>query len=218
MTSVSLHGIVVDYPSGVRALGGVDLTVGDGELVALVGPSGCGKTTLLRVIAGLLVPSAGDVRFDDTSVLAVAPERRGAVMVFQQHSLFPFRTVGENVAYGLRLRKVPKVEQRERVAAALADVALGGFEGRWPDELSGGQRQRVALARALVVRPRVLLLDEPLNQLDHALREELQVVIAKVQHDTGITTVLVSHEPSEAEALANRVALMEAGAIVGFER
>lgn len=213
MTSLSLRGVTVVYPSGVRALDGVDLDVDDGELLALLGPSGGGKTTSLRVIAGLTPPSAGRVFFDGEAVATVPPERRGAAMVFQRHGLFPFRTVGENVAFGLKARKVAKAEVAERVAGALAAVQLDGFVDRWPDELSGGQHQRVALARALVVRPRVLLLDEPLSNLEPGLRAELQRVILKLQRDVGITTVLVTHDHTEAFAVADRVAVLMAGRI-----
>ena len=154
MTKLSLRNLEMEYPSSGLALDGLDLTVNAGERLVLLGPSGCGKTTTLRLIAGLLQPTGGDVLFDDRSVLAVPAEQRGAVMVFQDHALFPFKTVGENVAFGLKLRKVKRAERRERVAEALSVVQLSGFEERWPDELSGGQRQRIALARALVVRPR----------------------------------------------------------------
>lgn len=153
MTKLSLCNLELEYPSSVRAIDGLELTVNAGERMVLLGPSGCGKTTTLRLIAGLLRPTGGDVLFDDQSVLHVPAERRGAVMVFQDHTLFPFKTVAENVAFGLKLRKVKRSERRERVAEALSAVQLSGFEDRWPDELSGGQRQRIALARALVVRP-----------------------------------------------------------------
>jgi putative spermidine/putrescine transport system ATP-binding protein len=210
---LSLRGVEVDFASGVRALDGLDLDVEQGELLALLGPSGCGKTTTLRVIAGLIRPSGGDVMLRGSSVLAVPPEQRGAVMVFQQHGLFPFRTVGENVAFGLKVRKTPRSEIRTRVAGALVAVQLANFEDRWPDELSGGQRQRVALARALVVEPSVLLLDEPLSHLEPNLRDELQHTIVKLQRAAGITTVLVTHDHAEAFAMADTVAVMFDGRI-----
>ena len=208
MTKLTLRGLEMRFQPGERVLDGVDLDVKESECMVLLGPSGSGKTTILRLIAGLLRPSGGDVLFDDVSVLATPAEQRGAVMVFQQHSLFPFRTVADNVGYGLRLRKVGRSERREQIADALTAVRLSGFEDRWPDELSGGQRQRVALARALVVRPRLLLLDEPLSNLDRELREDVRETISRVQRDVGITTVFVTHDQGEALAVADRIALL----------
>ena len=208
MTKLSLCNLELEYPSSVRAIDGLELTVNAGERMVLLGPSGCGKTTTLRLIAGLLRPTGGDVLFDDQSVLHVPAERRGAVMVFQDHTLFPFKTVAENVAFGLKLRKVKRSERRERVAEALSAVQLSGFEDRWPDELSGGQRQRIALARALVVRPRLLLLDEPLTNLEPGLRAELRETICRVQRAVHITTVFVTHDQGEAMVVADRLALL----------
>jgi ABC-type Fe3+/spermidine/putrescine transport system ATPase subunit len=166
------------------------------------------------LIAGLLDPTSGDIAFNDQSVLGLPPEKRGAVMVFQQHLLFPFMSVGDNVAFGLRMRRVRREEIRRRVAEALELIRLPGFEHRWPDELSGGQRQRVALARALVVKPRLLLLDEPLSNLDAELREEMREEIVGLQRRLGITTIFVTHDQSEAVAVADRIALMLDGSIV----
>ena len=208
MTKLTLRQLEMEYQPARRVLDGVDLEVKESECMVLLGPSGSGKTTILRLIAGLLQPSRGDVLFDDESVLATPAEHRGAVMVFQQHSLFPFRTVADNIGYGLKLRKVGRSERREQVADALNAVQLDGFEDRWPDQLSGGQRQRVALARALVVRPRLLLLDEPLSNLDRGLREEVRETISRVQRDVGITTVFVTHDQAEAMAVADRIALL----------
>lgn len=213
MTALALHNLEMTYGNGVRAVAGLDLTVEHGELMVLLGPSGSGKTTTLRLIAGLLRPAAGDVLFDGHSVLDVPPERRGVVMVFQENTLFPFRTVGENLEFGLRMRKTERSEWRIRIIDALAEVQLSGFEDRWPDELSGGQRQRVALARALVVRPELLLLDEPLNSLEPVLRAEMRDTITHLQRELGITTVLVTHDQHEAVALADRIALMINGRI-----
>ncbi|MFQ5855003.1 MAG: ABC transporter ATP-binding protein [Anaerolineae bacterium] len=216
MTSLILDGVTKDFasPSGtVQVLRGLSLAVQSGELLALLGPSGCGKTTTLRLIAGLLQPTSGDIGFDGRSVLRLPPEKRGAVMVFQQHLLFPFMSVVGNVAFGLKMRRVAREEIRRRVAEALEMVKLAGFEDRWPDELSGGQRQRVALARALVVRPRLLLLDEPLSNLDPELREELRAEIVDLQQHVGITTVFVTHDQSEAVTVADRIALMLDGTI-----
>ena len=211
MTKLSLCNLEMEFPASGRAIDRLDLTVESGERLVLLGPSGCGKTTALRLIAGLLQPTGGDVRFDDRSVLSVPAERRGAVMVFQDHALFPFKTVAENVAFGLKLRKIKRSEQRERVTEALAAVQLSGYEHRWPDELSGGQRQRIALARALVVRPRLLLLDEPLTSLEPGLRAELRETICRVQRAVSITTVFVTHDQGEALAVADRLALLIEG-------
>ncbi|MGI9645879.1 MAG: ABC transporter ATP-binding protein [Ilumatobacteraceae bacterium] len=210
---LELRGVGASYAPDDRAVDGVDLTVKESERMVLLGPSGSGKTTTLRLIAGLLTPDEGDILFDDRSVLGVPPERRGAAMVFQQDTLFPFRTVAENVGFGLRLRRVSRRARREQVEAALASVHLTGLAERWPDELSGGQRRRVALARALVIRPRVLLLDEPLSSLEPALREELDQLICEIQRDEGITTVLVTHEQREAAAVGDRIAVMIGGRI-----
>ena len=160
------------------------------------------------MIAGLTQPDHGDICFDGRSMLRVRAEDRRAVMVFQNHALFPYRTVGDNVAYGLKLKKTPKAERIDRVAAALASVRLDGFEDRWPDELSGGQQQRVALARALVVDPAILLLDEPLSSLDRELRIELGDTIDAVQRESGVTTLMVTHDHDEARSLADRVAVI----------
>jgi ABC-type Fe3+/spermidine/putrescine transport system ATPase subunit len=184
------------------------MDVADGEMLVLLGPSGSGKTTTLRLIAGLLNPTAGDLLFDGRSVLHTPPEKREAVMVFQEHMLFPFMSVGDNVAFGLKIKKQPKKAIREAVALALEAVQLSGFEGRWPDELSGGQRQRVALARALAVKPRLLLLDEPLSNLEPGLREELREMIRTLQREVGITTLFVTHDQMEAVAIADRIALL----------
>ncbi|MBI3760540.1 MAG: ABC transporter ATP-binding protein [Chloroflexi bacterium] len=214
MTSLELDHLTYDYRSrsgAVRAVDDLSLTVASGELLALLGPSGSGKTTTLRLIAGLLRPAAGDVRFDGASALRLPPERRGAVMVFQSHLLFPFMSVGDNVAFGLRMRGCDRETIRRRVAEALALVRLPGFENRWPDELSGGERQRVALARALAVGPRLLLLDEPLSNLDAPLREELRAEFVALQKRVGITTIFVTHDQAEAVAVADRIALIFAG-------
>ncbi len=197
----------------VDAVVDCDLRVEAGSRLVLVGPSGSGKTTVLRLLAGLDQPDKGDIRFDDQSMAGVRPEKRGAAMVFQEHALFPYRTVGENVDYGLKIKKVPRSERTERVGAALAAVHLEGFEGRWPDELSGGQRQRVALARAIVVEPRVLLLDEPLSSIDAELRAELQTTICDVQRARHITTVIVTHDQDEARTMADVMAVLIDGRV-----
>ncbi len=211
MTTLTLDDLTKKYAAGVTAVSDLTLTVNEGELMALLGPSGSGKTTTLRLIAGLLRPTRGDVRFDGQSILAVPPEKRGAVMVFQTNALFPFMSVGENVAYGLKIRKLDRAEIKERVAAALTAVHLPDYENRWPDQLSGGQRQRVALARALVIRPRLLLLDEPLSNLDRGLREELRQMIRDLVQETGITTLFVTHDQAEAVTIADRIGVLMNG-------
>ncbi len=208
MTKLELRDLEMTYDNGVRALAGLSLTVAQGELMVLLGPSGGGKTTALRLIAGLIRPTAGDVLFDDRTVLDVPPEKRGVVMVFQKDTLFPFRTVGENLDFGLRMHKVGRLERRMRVVEALSAVQMAGSEDRWPDELSGGQRQRVALARALVIRPELLLLDEPLTSLEPALRAEMREAITHVQETFEITTLMVTHDQVEAAAVADRIAVI----------
>ncbi len=214
MTSVQVEGVGLRYPGTAGpALDGVDLEMAAGQLTVLVGPSGCGKSTLLRVIAGLIGPDAGVVRFDGAAMDGVAPEARGAVMVAQGGLLFPHMSVAENVGFGLRMRGVAQAEIAARVAAVLDLVQLGGFGARRPAALSGGQAQRVALARALVVQPRVLLLDEPLSSLDAHLRAEMRDLIRRLQRESAITTLMVTHDPAEATAMADRLALMMGGRI-----
>ena len=187
--------------------------VESGRQLVLLGPSGCGKTTLLRMIAGLVELDGGDVLFDGTSMRGVRPELRHAAMVFQDHALFPFRTVAENVGYGLKIRKVPAADRAAQVDDALHSVQLDGFADRWPHELSGGQRQRVALARSIVVKPKILLLDEPLSSLDPALRSDLQTTICTLQRAHAITSVIVTHDRNEAAAMADDIAVMIDGRI-----
>ncbi|MEM7093310.1 MAG: ABC transporter ATP-binding protein [Actinomycetota bacterium] len=210
MTTVELERATTTYPDARIE---VSLVVERARRLVLLGPSGCGKTTVLRMIAGLSELDAGSVRFDGRDMSGVRPEARDTAMVFQSHALFPFRTVAENVEYGLKVRNVPATERTERVAAALASVQLEGFDTRWPDELSGGQRQRVALARAIVVEPRVLLLDEPLSSLDPQLREELQQTICSVQRDRAITSVFVTHDRDEAMVIADDLVVMLDGQV-----
>ena len=189
------------------------LRIESGQQLVLLGPSGCGKTTALRMIAGLVEPDAGEVLFDGEVMRGVRPEARNAAMVFQAHALFPFRTVGENVEYGLKVRKVSASERRERADRALAAVQLDGYRDRWPSDLSGGERQRVALARAIVVEPKMLLLDEPLSSLDPVLRLELQELICRLQRDLGMTSVFVTHDRDEARAVGDLVAVMLGGQV-----
>jgi putative spermidine/putrescine transport system ATP-binding protein len=198
----------------------VSLDVRDGEFVVLLGPSGCGKTTTLRMVAGFIAPTAGRVRLGGVDVTALPPWRRNAGMVFQSYALFPHLTVAENVAFGLEMRKLPRAETGDRVAEALRLVRLEGLAARLPRQLSGGQQQRVALARALVIRPDVLLLDEPLSNLDAKLRETVRVEIRELQHALGITTMMVTHDQEEALIMADRLVVMSEGAVrqVGTQR
>ena len=193
------------------AVDDLTLSVPPGALVALLGPSGCGKTTTLRMIAGLIEPDRGDICFDGDSIATVPPERRGAVMVFQQPTLFSHLDVAANVGFGLRMRREPRAAIAARVRDALAQVQLAGMERRRIGQLSGGQQQRVALARALVTSPRVLLLDEPLSNLDPSLRDEMRDLIARLHAEQGITTVLVTHDRQEAMTLAEQIAFLSDG-------
>ncbi|MDX6688647.1 MAG: sulfate/thiosulfate transport system ATP-binding protein [Solirubrobacteraceae bacterium] len=195
------------------ALDDVSLTVPDGSLTALLGPSGGGKSTLLRVIAGLEVPDAGDVLFSGESVSALPPQRRGVGFVFQHYAAFKHMNVRDNVAFGLKIRKRPKDEVRDRVAELLALVHLEGFAERYPAQLSGGQRQRMALARALAVQPRVLLLDEPFGALDATVRKELRDWLRKLHDEVHVTTIFVTHDQEEALEVAEQVAVINNGRI-----
>jgi putative spermidine/putrescine transport system ATP-binding protein/spermidine/putrescine transport system ATP-binding protein len=197
----------------VLAIDRIDLGVRKGEFLSLLGPSGSGKTTTLRVIAGLVEPSAGEVLIGGRVVTRVPVHRRNLGMVFQNYALFPHLTVLENVAFGLEMRGVSRAEIARRAGETLALVRLPGFEARYPHQLSGGQRQRVALARALVVEPSVLLLDEPLGALDKKLRESMQVELRVLQRSLGITTVFVTHDQEEALTLSDRIAVMNEGRI-----
>jgi putative spermidine/putrescine transport system ATP-binding protein len=196
------------------------LSVADGEFVVLLGPSGCGKTTTLRMVAGFIEPSAGHVKLGGQDVTLLPPWRRNTGMVFQSYALFPHLTVAQNVAFGLEMRKLPRPDIDKRVEEALALVRLSGFGGRLPRQLSGGQQQRVALARALAIRPDVLLLDEPLSNLDAKLRQEVRVEIRELQRQLGLTTVMVTHDQEEALTMADRLVVMNEGAVrqVGSQR
>ncbi len=197
----------------VRAVDDVALTVGDGEFFSLLGPSGCGKTTLLRCIAGILQPDAGAIRLDGRDITRVPVHARNTALVFQSYALFPHLTVFENVAFGLRMRREADATIRARVGEALDLVRLSGLGDRLPRQISGGQQQRVALARALVVRPALLLLDEPLSNLDARLREEMREEIRRIRRSVGTTTILVTHDIQEAFALSDRIAVMNHGRV-----
>ncbi len=211
-TRVSLAGLSKQYGDH-HAVRDLTLELPAGKITALLGPSGCGKTTTLKMIAGLMAPTAGDIAFDGASVVRTPAERRGAVMVFQNHLLFPYLSVAENVAFGLAMRRESRASTERKVSEMLARVRLAGFEQRRPRQLSGGQAQRVALARALVVEPHVLLLDEPFSNLDAHLRDEMRELILDLQRQSGITTVFVTHDQEEATLLADRVALLLDGAL-----
>lgn len=201
---------------GRTILPSLNLTVEEGECVALLGPSGCGKTTTLRAVAGFLRPSKGTVTIGGKSMADVPTNKRNVGIVFQDYALFPHMTVAENINFGLNARKVPSVSAKQRVKQALSQVRLREFADRYPDQLSGGQRQRVALARAIVVRPDILLLDEPLGALDRRLRDSMQVELKQLQRNVGITTVIVTHDQEEALSLSDRVAVMFDGEIAAI--
>ncbi len=205
--ALHLRGFTKRYGE-VVALDGVDLEVAPGLITTLVGPSGCGKSTLLGVVAGLTAPTAGRVHLGGRDVTDLPAERRGAVLVFQEHRLFPFLTALEDVAFGLRMRGVPRRERDRQAAEMLERVGLGGLGGRRPAELSGGQRQRVALARALVLDPQVLLLDEPLSSLDPHLRDGLRELVVELQRERELTTLVVTHDREEAVAFGDRLAVL----------
>jgi putative spermidine/putrescine transport system ATP-binding protein len=209
--SIRLERVTKRFPGGIVAVEGVDLTVEPGEFFSLLGPSGCGKTTTLRMIAGFEEPDEGRVVVGGRDLTFVPVHHRDMGMVFQSYALFPHRTVTENVAFGLRMRGIPKTEMAERVASALAQVKLEGFEERRPAQLSGGQQQRVALARAIVIRPPVLLCDEPLGALDRKLRQAMQVELKALQRVLGVTLVFVTHDQEEALAMSDRIGVMNAG-------
>jgi putative spermidine/putrescine transport system ATP-binding protein len=210
-----LDGISKSFGS-TRALHPLHLTVPEGALVALLGPSGCGKTTTLRIIAGFEQSDSGRVMVGETDISRLPPNRRRLGMVFQNYSLFPHMTIGDNVAFGLKMGRCPKAEIGNRVANALATVRLSGMTDRYPNQLSGGQQQRVALARSLVTNPRVLLLDEPLGALDRNLRECMQFELRQLQQALAITTVLVTHDQEEALTMSDQVAVMRDGRLVQF--
>ncbi len=198
----------------MAAVSEVSIAIEEGELFTLLGPSGCGKSTLLRLIAGFYNPDQGTIRFNERVVNEVPPHERGIGMVFQNYALWPHMTVFDNVAYGLKLRRIARNEIAERVKAVLEKVKLGGLESRYPGQLSGGQQQRVALARALVLNPQILLLDEPLSNLDAKIRVQVRAEIRKLQQQLGITTIYVTHDQDEALTLSDRIAVINQGKVL----
>jgi putative spermidine/putrescine transport system ATP-binding protein len=216
LAEIRLRGLTKRFGE-VTAVSELTLEAASGELVALLGPSGCGKTTTLRMVAGFETPTAGRIMLGERDVTEVAPERRNCGMVFQHYALFPHLTAAQNVAFGLEMRPVPREDIARRVTAILERVGLGGLGGRFPRQLSGGQQQRTALARALVINPSVLLLDEPLANLDAKLREEMRFYIKSLQREFGITTLYVTHDQAEALVLADRVAVMMDGVLRQFD-
>ncbi|MGN6771914.1 MAG: ABC transporter ATP-binding protein [Rhizobiaceae bacterium] len=212
MTTVTIRGLTKKYGE-VFAINHVDLEIGEGELVSLLGPSGCGKTTTLRSIAGFVQPSAGSILFDGQDITTLAPERRDIGMVFQNYALFPHMTVRQNLRFGLEMRRIGEKEMSDRIDSVVQTVQLKGMENRYPRQLSGGQQQRVALARSLVIEPKVLLLDEPLANLDAKLREEMRFFIRSLQKRVGITTVYVTHDQAEAMVISDRIVVMSQGRI-----
>ena len=211
--AIEIAAVSKIYDGGVRAVDAVAMDIRPGEFFSLLGPSGCGKTTTLRMIAGFDSPSAGEIRLDGADITHVPAHKRDMAMVFQNYALFPHRTVAENVAFGLRMRKVDKATIAAKVKAALAMVELSGLEDRRPAQLSGGQQQRVALARAIVISPRVLLCDEPLGALDKKLRQQMQFELKQLQKNLGVTLVFVTHDQEEALAMSDRIAVMNAGRV-----
>lgn len=214
---ISTKGIRKTYEQS-RALNETDFTVEDGEFVTLLGPSGCGKTTFLRIIAGFVQPDCGKVFIGDSDITEMPPNKRGIGMVFQNFALFPHMTVEKNVGFGLRMRGVDKAQIAQKVKECLALVGLSGYEHRYPHQISGGQQQRVAIARVLAIEPKVLLLDEPFGALDKKLRVQLQVELKKLVSRLHITSIFVTHDQEEALIMSDRIAIMEAGNIVQYDR
>jgi putative spermidine/putrescine transport system ATP-binding protein len=210
---VCLEGVEKSFDGKTRVVDRIDLTVKPGEFFALLGPSGCGKTTTLRMIAGFEEPDGGRITVGGEDVTHMPVHKRDMGMIFQSYALFPHRTVAENVAFGLRMRGMGKDEIGTRVTQALRQVALSGYEDRRPAQLSGGQQQRVALARAIVIRPRVLLCDEPLAALDRKLRQSMQFELKQLQQQLGVTLIFVTHDQEEAMTVSDRIAVMNAGRI-----
>jgi putative spermidine/putrescine transport system ATP-binding protein len=213
MSYLKLHQLAIGYGNSKTAVDQLDLVVEQGELISLLGPSGCGKTTTMRAIAGLIDLRGGSIMLDGRDIGRLPPNKRNIGMVFQSYALFPHLNVFDNVAFGLRLRKVDQHSLRQRVEKVIAAVGLSGFEARLPAQMSGGQQQRVALARAIVIEPKLLLLDEPLSNLDAKLRVQMRAELRRIQRELGITMLYVTHDQEEALALSDRIVVMHAGKI-----
>ena len=217
MANVSFHGLTKKF-TGMAVVDDLCLEIKDGEFVSLLGPSGCGKTTTLRLVAGFLQPDAGEIRVNDQVISSastlIPPERRNMSMIFQSYAIWPHMTVFENVAYGLKFKKLARREVEEKAERLLRVVHLEALKARYPAELSGGQQQRVALARALVVEPQILLLDEPLSNLDANLREEMRFEIRRLHEEFGITTIYVTHDQAEAMVTSDRIVVLNKGRMV----
>jgi len=213
MSYLNLQQVALGYGNARTAVEGLDLAVQRGELISLLGPSGCGKTTTMRAIAGLIDLRAGSIMLDGRDIGRLPPNKRNIGMVFQSYALFPHLNVFDNVAFGLRLRKVDAVTLRSKVERVIAAVGLSGFETRLPAQMSGGQQQRVALARAIVIEPKLLLLDEPLSNLDAKLRVQMRAELRRIQRELGITMLYVTHDQEEALALSDRIVVMNGGKI-----
>ena len=213
MSELRLENLVIRY-GRVTALDGLCLTIRNGELVTLLGPSGCGKTTTLRSVSGFLSPESGDIYIGGRKITDIPPEKRGIGLVFQNYALWPHMTVFQNLAFGLQMRRVPAEEIKKRVHSVLGVVQLEGFHDRFPRQLSGGQQQRVALARAVVLEPDILLLDEPLSNLDALLREQMRFEIAQIHKRLGITTMYVTHDQTEAMVISDRIVILSGGRIM----
>ena len=209
---LELKNIKIGYNNN-QVLKGMDLEVKKGEFLTILGPSGCGKTTTLKIIAGILAPDEGQVILDGVDITNMPPEQRNINTIFQNYALFPLMTVRENIGYGLKIKKIAKAEISEKVEDVMETVNLRGFEDRYPSELSGGQQQRVAIARALIMKPKVLLLDEPLGALDAELRTKMQSELSYLQKELGITFIFITHDQEEAISMSDRVVKMEAGEI-----
>jgi putative spermidine/putrescine transport system ATP-binding protein len=213
MASLSLVNLVKRFSTGVNAVNNISIDVQDGEFVCFLGPSGCGKSTALRMISGFETPTSGDILIDGHSVVDMQPNRRPTAMVFQKYTLWPHMSVYDNIAFGLRLRRLSKPEINKKVLDALALVGLANYGDRQPPQLSGGEQQRIALARAIVLEPKILLLDEPFSNLDALLRVRLREELHKIQRQTRITAIFVTHDQEEALSLADRIAVMNKGQI-----
>jgi ABC-type Fe3+/spermidine/putrescine transport system ATPase subunit len=217
MTTIRLEGLTRTF-GPVRAVDDISFTIADGELFTLLGPSGCGKTTLLRMIAGFCDVERGSIHFDDQRIDTLPAHRRNIGMVFQNYATFPNMTVAQNVAYGLKARNIERAERQKRVAEALAMVELPDHGTRYPHEMSGGQLQRVAIARCLVIRPSVLLFDEPLSNLDAQLRTHMRVEIRRLQQSLGLTAIYVTHDQEEALGISDRIAVLRGGKVEQIDR